>query len=201
MALTGRESTLKKRPTTLMRHENIATREDSLLLIIDFQPALLKVMDSREKVTRSVRQLVSAANILDIPVLATEQYKKGLGETDPEVFREIKSPTIVQKEHFSACLEAHFLSALEAFQRSRIVVAGVETHVCVLQTCLDLLKSGFQVHLAADAVASRASENREIAIDQLRQAGAVISSTEIVIFEWTCRANTDEFRKILPIVK
>jgi nicotinamidase-related amidase len=184
-----------------MRHENIATRQDSLVLIIDFQPALLKVMDTREKVTRSVLQLVRAANILDVPTLVTEQYKKGLGETDPDVLREIKSPTIIQKEHFSACLAAHFLSALEAFQRSRIIVAGVEAHVCVLQTCLDLLKSGFQIHLAADAVTSRASENRDIAIEQLRQAGAVISSTEIVIFEWLRRANTDEFRKILPIVK
>jgi nicotinamidase-related amidase len=77
----------------------------------------------------------------------------------------------------------------------------METHVCVLQTCLDLIKTGFQVHLVADAVASRVDKNRDIAIDLLRQAGAVISSTEIVIFQWACRANSDEFRKILPIVR
>lgn len=185
----------------MMRHEYVATQQDSLLLIIDFQQGLLKVMDTWEKAALKVSQLIKAANTLEIPILITEQYKKGLGETLPELLGEIKSPVIIEKEYFSACLESDFVSTLGAYKRRKIVVAGMETHVCVLQTCLDIIKSGFQVHLVADAVASRTAENRDIAVNQLRQAGAVISSTEIVIFQWACRANTSEFRKILPIVK
>jgi nicotinamidase-related amidase len=98
-------------------------------------------------------------------------------------------------------MEPAFLSAVRSYQRHKIVVAGMETHVCVLQTCLDLIASGFQVHLAADAVASRVDQNRDIAVDLLRQAGALVSSAEIVIFQWACRANTADFRRILPIVK
>ncbi|MEE4177918.1 MAG: isochorismatase family protein [Bacteroides sp.] len=185
----------------MIRHEYIATCEDSLFLIIDFQVGMLKAINSWEKVTGKVNQLIRTANILGIPILLTEQYKKGLGETHPELLREIKSPLICQKEHFSACIEPDFLSAMHSFRRNKIIVAGMETHVCVLQTCLDLIKAGFQIHLVADAVASRTKENRNIAINLLRQAGAVVSSAEIVIFQWAYRANTENFRKILPVIK
>lgn len=185
----------------MIRHEYIATCEDSLFLIIDFQVGMLKAINSWEKVADKVNQLIRTANILGIPILLTEQYKKGLGETHPEVLREIKSPLICQKEHFSACIEPDFLSAIHSFRRKKIIVAGMETHVCVLQTCLDLIKAGFQIHLVADAVASRTKENRNIAIDLLRQAGAIVSSAEIVIFQWAYRANTENFRKILPVIK
>ena len=183
------------------RSEYVATREDSLLLIIDIQQAMLKVIDSWETVAGKVKQLIQSANALGVPILLTEQYKKGLGETIPELVQEIESPPIFPKEHFSACLEEDFIPTVQSFNRKKIVVVGMETHVCVLQTCLDLIEAGFQLHLVADAVASRVAENRDIAIDLLRQAGAVVSSTEIIIFQWACRANTDAFRKILPIVK
>lgn len=185
----------------MIRSEYVATRENSLLLIIDFQQSMLKAIDSWEEIARKVGQLIRSSNVLDIPILLTEQYKKGLGETLPELLQEIDSPQIFQKEHFSACLEKNFIPTVQSFNIKKIVVVGMEAHVCVLQTCLDLMKSGFQVHLVADAVASRVDENRDIAIDLLKQAGAVISSTEIVIFQWALRANTDDFRKILPIVK
>jgi len=115
--------------------------------------------------------------------------------------RPVRSPRVFQKEHFSACLEADFLALLRSYNRSQIIVVGMETHVCVLQSCLDLIKEGYQLQLVADGVASRADQNRDIAIDLLRKAGAVITSTEIVIFQWAERANTEEFRRILPIVK
>jgi len=184
-----------------MRHDFIVTREESLLLIIDLQTDMLKAVAGGEQSVKCTRQLVLAAQVLDIPVLITEQYKKGLGDTHPDVLDNIDHPKIVAKEHFSACLEPEFLARLRSLNRQKLVVAGTETHVCVLQTCLDLLQASYQVHLAADAVGSRKVENRDIAISQLRQAGAVISSTEIVIFEWTKRANTEKFRRILPIVK
>lgn len=185
----------------MIRHDYVATRAESLLLIIDFQQAMLKVMNGWQDAAHKVGQLTEAAECLGIPILLTEQYPKGLGATIADVLRRIKSPQVFLKEHFSACLEPEFLPKVRSFQRSKIIAVGMETHVCVLQTCLDLVKAGFQVHLVADAVGSRAPENRTTAIDLLRAAGAVITSTEIVIFQWACRANTDEFRKILPIVK
>lgn len=185
----------------MFRHEFIATRSDSMLLVIDFQHAMLNVIPDWEDVAYTVGQLTRTAETLNVPILLTEQYKKGLGTTIPEVRQDISSPRIFCKEHFSACLEPDFIPTMQSFQRSQIVVVGMETHVCVLQTCLDLIRAGFQVHLVADAVASRKHKNRNIAIDMLRDAGAVITSAEIVIFEWACRANTDDFREILPIVK
>lgn len=187
--------------TKRLRHEFVATGEDSMLLVIDFQQAMLKAIDSWDKIAHKVGQLTRAANVLGIPILFTEHYKKGLGETIPQVLDGIESPLLFQKEHFSACLEKDFLSTVHSFHRNKIVMVGMETHVCVLQTGLDLLKAGFQVHLPADAVASRTNENRQIALDLFREAGAVISSVEIVIFEWAFRSNTDDFRKLLPIVK
>ncbi|MBS3778917.1 MAG: isochorismatase family protein [Desulfovermiculus sp.] len=184
-----------------MRHEYIARREDSLLLIIDLQEAMLKAIPACEAVLGKTEQLIEAAQVLGVPIVVTEQYKKGLGGTHPQVLEKIEAPNIFSKEHFSACLEADFLPAIDSLPKRQVIVAGTETHVCVLQTCLDMIQAGFQVHLAADAVASRRVENRDTAISQLRQAGAVISSAEIVIFEWAERANTDEFRKILPIVR
>ncbi|NLI32956.1 MAG: isochorismatase family protein [Deltaproteobacteria bacterium] len=184
-----------------MRHEFVATLEESLLLVIDFQAAMLKVIDTWEITAGKVKQLIRAANALEVPILLTEQYRKGLGETIPEVLDEMESPAIFQKEHFSACLEKDFLSTVASFDRGKMILVGMETHVCVLQTGLDLIKAGYQVHLVADAVASRTPENRQIAIDCFRQAGAVITSAEIVIFQWARRSNTDAFRRILPIVK
>lgn len=185
----------------MSRHEYVAVREDSLLLIIDFQTVMLKAIGGWEEVAAGSKQLIRAARVLDVPILLTEQYKKGLGGTHPEILETISSPKVFSKEHFSACLEPDFLSTLQSYDKSKIVVTGTETHVCVLQTCLDLMQAGFQVHLASDAVASRKKENRDMALSLLRQAGAIITSVEIVIFEWAKQANTDEFRKILPIVK
>jgi nicotinamidase-related amidase len=183
------------------RHEFVATREDCLLLIIDIQQAMLKVIETWGNVVRKVNQLTQAAEALGIPILLTEQYSKGLGKTIPEVLGEIRSPRVFHKEHFSACLETDFLSLISSYSRNKIVVVGMETHVCVLQTGLDLIKEGYQLQLVADGVASRTTQNRDIAIELFRKAGAIITSAEIVIFQWAKRANTENFRSILPIVK
>jgi nicotinamidase-related amidase len=183
------------------RHEFVATRDDCLLLIIDIQQAMLKVIETWQNAVRRVNQLTQAAEALGIPILLTEQYRKGLGETIPEVAAQIRSPKVFPKEHFSACLETDFLSLIKSYHRNKIVIVGMETHVCVLQTGLDLITEGYQLQLVADGVASRTTQNRDLAIDLFREAGAVITSAEIVIFQWAKRANTEDFRKILPIVK
>ncbi len=183
------------------RHEFVATREDCMLLIVDIQQAMLKVIDTWKKVTQKVNQLTQVAETLGIPILLTEQYSKGLGATIPEVSGQISSPKVFHKEHFSACLESGFLSLIKSYHRHKIVVVGMEAHVCVLQTGLDLIREGYQLQLVADGVASRTTQNRDIALDLFREAGAVITSAEIVIFQWARGANTEDFRKILPIVK
>ena len=184
-----------------MRHPFVATREESLLLVIDFQSAMLNVMDDWQEKARRVNQLTRAADTLGVPVVVTEHYRKGLGGTIPEVADAIREATVLHKEHFSACLEPDFLGAIRSFGRRQTVVAGMETHVCVLQTGLDLIQAGYQVQLVADAVASRTDSDRDVGVGLFRQAGAAITSTETVIFQWAFRANTDEFRQILPIVK
>jgi len=184
-----------------MRHPFVADRQDSLLLIIDIQQAMLKVIDVWEENVRRAKQLINSANILGVPVLVTEHYKKGLGETIPEVKKELGGVNYFQKEYFSACLETDFIDAVRNFGRRQIVVAGMETHVCVLQTVLDLIAHGYQVHVVKNAVASRYKEDWEAAIEIFRDAGAVITTAEIVIFQWICRSNTEDFRKVLPIVK
>lgn len=184
-----------------MRHDFTALASDSLLLIVDVQQAMLKVIRDSEAVVSRVAQLARAAAVVNVPVAVTEHYKKGLGPTIPEVLGEVPGATVLQKEHFSACLEPDFLTTIGSFGRSRIILVGMEAHVCVLQTGLDLLKAGFQVHLVEDAVSSRRPQDRATAINLFRQAGAIITCTEIVIFQWACRSNTEPFRRILPIVK
>jgi nicotinamidase-related amidase len=184
-----------------MRHDFVAVKEESLLLVIDIQQAMLKVMPDWQEVGRRTIQLSRAARVLGIPIAVTEHYKKGLGETIPELAGELEGAAFLQKEHFSACLEPEFSGKIKSFGRRKIVVAGMETHVCVLQTGLDLMAAGFQVHLVEDAVGSRSERDRVTAVNLFRQAGAVVTSTEAVIFQWARRSNTDEFRKILPIVK
>jgi nicotinamidase-related amidase len=184
-----------------MRHPFIAVREDSVLLIVDFQSAMLKVISDWEKLSKKVNQLLQGANVLGIPIAVTEHYKKGLGETIPDVAKGLGDARLFQKEHFSACLEPDFLPGMRSFGRDKVVVAGMEAHVCVLQTGLDLLRAGYQVHLVEDAVGSRSPGDRATAVNLFREAGAVITCTESVLFQWACRSNTDDFRKILPIVK
>lgn len=184
-----------------MRHEFVARSEESLLLVIDVQEALRPAMDALPAVCRRITQVVAAARLTDVPVVVTEHYRKGLGPTVAELAEPLAGSVFFQKEHFSACLEPDFLPLMQSFRRRRIVVAGMETHVCVLQTVLDLIRAGFQVHLVKNAVASRFSEDREAALDIFRAAGAVVTTTEIVVFQWARRSNTDLFRKLLPIVK
>ncbi|XQF94373.1 isochorismatase family protein (plasmid) [Pseudoalteromonas espejiana] len=108
---------------------------------------------------------------------------------------------IFNKTHFSACNEHRFLKSIASYERPEVVVIGTEAHVCVLQTCLDLLAKGFKVVIAADAIGSRNKRHKKIAIEQMRDAGAIISSVETIIFQWTKKAATSKFKEILKIIK
>ncbi len=176
-------------------------RPGSGLIVVDIQERLLPAMFEKERVTRNAARLAKGAAILGIPVFATEQYRKGLGPTVPEVAGAISHFDPIEKLAFSACGAPAFMAALKAGQVSSALLCGIEAHVCVTQTCLDLLEEGMGVFVAADAVSSRVPEDWRLGLDRMRQAGAVIVSTEMALFEWLRQAGTEEFRQILGLVK
>ena len=139
--------------------------------------------------------------ILDRPIFVTEQYRKGLGDTVSEIVGALGEITGTEKLAFSACGAGGFLVGLRRAKVAEVVLCGIEAHVCVLQTCLDLLEAGFSVFVVADAISSRTAQNRELAIQRMRDAGAVVTSVETVLFELLERAGTEEFKQVLALVK
>ena len=176
-------------------------KEKALLVVVDIQGRLAVAMKKRKKVESNTSILIKAAEIMDIPVIVTEQYPKGLGHTTDEVKGTFSNYAPIEKIDFSCCGEDTFVSTLKETGRTQIILCGMETHVCVWQTCLGLLDSGYIVHLAGDATSSRSKDNYLAGMGLMRDAGAVISSTETVCFQLLVRAGTDEFKKVSKLVK
>ncbi len=170
--------------------------ENSLLLLIDLQSKLAPAILNNAEVEQHCRWLVEVARELAVPILATEQYPQGLGVTVPSLLALLKSEEILQKIHFSAHQEPHIQAALADSGRRQIVLCGTETHVCVLQTALDLVGAGYQVFVVAEACGSRRDSDKQLALQRLMQAGAVIVSREMVAFEWLHQAGTAQFRQL-----
>jgi nicotinamidase-related amidase len=171
------------------------------LIVIDIQERLLPAIVERERVIQNTVRLIKGMRILGVPTIATEQYRKGLGATVPEVREALGEIQPIEKVAFSACGAAGVNDALNTKDISDVILCGIEAHVCVSQTGLDLLAQSFRVFLAADAVSSRNLKNYRIGVERLRDAGAVIVSTEMVLFELLERAGTEEFKQILALVK
>lgn len=167
----------------------------SALLLVDLQAGLLPVIDGGEQVVETVIKLLGAAVELDVPCVVSEQYPAGLGHSAPAVIDAARSATVVSKMHFS-CVADGCLSGTAIDAHEQVVVCGTESHVCVLQTVLDLVHEGKQVFVVADGVGSRTDENKHLALARMRAAGAVIVSAEMVIFEWLKVAGTDVFRRV-----
>ena len=173
-------------------------RNDAVLVVIDVQERLMPVIHEHVEVERNIERLVRGAHILGVPALLTEQYVKGLGPTVEPVrraFEETSGYHPIEKD----CFSAH--ESLAALDRRQVLMAGVETHVCVYQTALDFLAAGRSVWIVADAVSSRTPRNRDIALQRLVSEGAKLSSTEMALFELTVRSGTDEFRAIARLVR
>ncbi len=185
---------------SLPRSHELLSRNDSRLLIIDLQERLVPAIDRGDGVVANTVKLVKAAAILGVPVSATEQYPKGLGPTVASLAELLPEPA--EKIEFS-CLNSLDWSTdgSDPEARFKVVIAGVEAHVCVQQTVLDLLAHGFRVYVAADAVGSRSATDRDIALQRMSLSGAVITTTEAVLFEWCQRAGSDEFKAISRLVK
>ncbi len=175
--------------------------EDSILLVVDLQERLLPAIAGAERVVERAGILVKAAGILQVPVLATEQYPRGIGATVPELAAAIGPGATVEKIHFSAAAEPGFLDRIRSLERRQIVICGTEAHVCVLQTAVGLRALGYDVYVAADATGSRDPENRALALSRMMGAGIRVVSTEMVAFEWMGRAGTPVFKDVLALIK
>ena len=177
------------------------SRAKAGLLVIDFQERLLPAMHAKESCLENALRLIKGGSILSLPVFATEQYRKGLGRTVPQIAALLPGVTPVEKMSFSCCGAEGLISSLKERNIYDVVLCGIETHVCVCQTALDLLDNGFRVFVVADAVASRTPENHRLALERMRDAGVIVVSTEMILFELLGRAGTDEFKQILPLLK
>lgn len=172
-------------------------RDTSALLVIDFQSRLMPAIAEGAAVVANARRLIDAAELLGVPVLFTEQNADGLGPTIPELRSDAAG--LFHKMTFDACRMAGFLDALPVGRG--LVVAGCETHVCVLQTVLGLVAAGRRVHLVRDAVGSRRAESKETAIRRLERNGAEIVTTEMVLFEWLGTAEDPRLRRVIDLVR
>lgn len=175
-------------------------RKNSALLVIDVQEKFLPHIQNHEELIKNIGILEEAACKLEIPIIMTEQYPKGLGKTEKSLLQRSDSEPI-EKDTFSCCGENNVVETLGLTKRSHIVVTGIESHVCVHQTVLDLLKDDYHVHVVSDGVGSRHKKNRKTAIALMREAGAVITCMETVIFQWLERSGTKEFKDIQPLLK
>ena len=176
-------------------------KESSALVIVDIQERLAAVMKERQKVVDNVLHLIEISRLQNIPIILNEQYPKGIGHTVSEIKDALKPYEPFEKLTFSCCGQPDFLKKLSAAGKKKIILCGMETHVCVLQTCIGLLKEGYDVHVASDAICSRTEDNFRMGIEFMRDAGAVITSTETVLFQLLEKAGTEEFKAIVKRIK
>lgn len=176
-------------------------KEDAGIVIVDVQVKLMAVMRRRERVVDNIIKLLRLSRLFNLPVILTEQFPKMIGSTSPEIKETLPTYDPIEKMDFDCSAVELFNNRLESAGLKTIILAGVETHVCILQTCVSLLEQGYNVHLPQDAVDSRTEENWHVGIELMREAGAVITSTETVIFQILKRAGTKEFREMLKIIK
>lgn len=183
----------------MIAHPDTLARSRAMLLVIDVQERINGVMADQGHLPR-LEVLADAFSALSLPVIATEQYPKGLGATVPGLLGKLPEAPL-EKATFSCMREPHVAAAIESAKARQVVVTGIETHVCVAQTALDLLNAGFQVQVPHDAVNSRRPRDRDWALHRLAAAGAVITSTESLLFELLERCATDDFRTISKLIK
>lgn len=176
-------------------------RENTALVVVDIQERLAKIMDQRDPVVKNTGILIQAAKRLGVPVVATLQYPKGLGPVVDELEQHLADAPHVEKNTFDCCGESGFTSALEGLKPKSVVLTGMETHICVLQSALSLREKGFNVHVVQDAVCSRSEENRRNGLSRMEKNGVEVTNTESVLFELLGAAGTPEFKELSKLIK
>jgi nicotinamidase-related amidase len=182
-------------------YADFLVRQDCLLLLVDIQKVMLDPCVESDLVASNAAALIEIAGLFEIPILFSVHNPEKLGGFLPELLQRVTHPAIFNKLEFSCFENEAIFRAVQASGRRTLLLAGLETHVCIFHTGAHALRLGYRVHLAADAVTSRSKINRKLGWRRLEQAGAVISSTEMIIFELLNRAGTPEFRAALPLLK
>lgn len=180
----------------------LLSRDDSVLVVVDVQEKLVPAVPDSSRVIERAGLLLAAAGVLGVPVIATEQYPRGLGPTVEALRKALPAGCEpIEKTDFSCVPVPEFASRLMTLGRDQVVVAGLEAHVCVGQTVLDLLGAGKRVFVPADAVASRRADDAAVALRRIERAGAVVTTAEAVVFEWLRRAGTAEFKALSAVIR
>lgn len=175
--------------------------QDSRLVVIDVQGKLAQLMVDRDSLFKNIRILVQTAKTLEIPILWCQQVPEALGPTVPEIAELLAGQKPIDKASFSCCGEERFMDAFNSDDRDQVLLCGIETHVCVYQTAMDLMEEGLDVAVIADAVSSRTQQNKQIALTRLSDEGAAISSTEMAVFELLKTARHPQFREVARLVR
>ena len=175
--------------------------QDCCLVVVDVQGKLAQLMHNRKILFKNIRILIQAAKILDIPILWCQQCPDALGPTVPDVAELLADSQPINKTSFSCCGCEQFNSQLNTLNRNQVLLCGIEAHVCIYQTAVDLLRKDFRVDVIADAVSSRTSENKEIALSGMAAEGARISSVEMAIFELLKTAEHPQFKNVAKLIK
>jgi nicotinamidase-related amidase len=174
---------------------------ESVLVIVDVQERLAKVMERRHQVEAAIGVLIHVAKLHEIPIVHSQQYSKGLGPTVQTLAALLEGTDHVEKLSFSCCGEEPFNRMMDSLSRRKVILTGMEAHVCVLQTALDLLDSGYTVHIPWDAVCSRSDGNRDAGLRFIERAGAFITSSETVAFQILEKAGTPQFKEISSLLR
>jgi nicotinamidase-related amidase len=177
--------------------------EQCALIVVDIQERLLPPIFHGEDLVRNSKLLIRAAGVLKIPALMSTQYAKGLGQTVPEIASLLPETEAIDKDHFSCFGSDAFCTLLKRLpvKRNTLLLCGMESHICVTQTAIGALREGYLVHVASDAVSSRTEWNWKIGLERMRTAGAVISSTEMMVYELMRSSSSPAFKEMLPHLK
>jgi nicotinamidase-related amidase len=184
------------------RANTLLNREQSVLIVVDMQEPFLSAIKVRDVIEHNIAFLMQVAKLMHVPILATLQNRERLGEIIPALQSLLPEQSVPIDKLCFSCFGANaFAKAVQETARQQVVLTGIEAHICVMQTALDMLKAGYQVHVPYDAVASRGKPEWKYALLRLQQAGVIITSVESVTYEWLYQAGTDEFRQLLPLIK
>jgi len=180
---------------------SVLLKDEAVLLVVDIQGKLAHSMFEKESLFQRAGQAIRGAKALNLPILCTEQYPKGLGPTVEEIVVHLEELRRIPKTSFSCCGCQSFMDALQGVRRRQVILLGIEAHICIYQTARDLLKKGYDVHLLSDAISSRFQENKTTGLRRSQAEGAVLSSVEMVLFELMASAEDQAFKEIIQIVK
>ncbi len=185
--------------STILRSNELMSRQDAALVVIDVQQKLLPFVNHHASIVWNIGRLIDGAGMLGVPVFATEQYPQGLGHTTPELATRLGQ--VPQKLSFSCGGCPDFVVSLREAGRHKLLLTGIEAHVCVQQTAMDLMTEGYQVFLAIDAIGSRNTCDYETAVRRMESCGVTLTTTEAALFEWCEIAGTSEFKQISALVR